>query len=80
MRVGVRRRNKVNLPAHLFHKMKASKLIKHLQDIIDSHGDDYVCIHVSEPSSEPDGDDYTDAHPLKTVEVSKTYNAIVLYR
>ncbi len=60
--------------------MKASELIEQLQAIIDSHGDDYVCIHVSEPPSEPDGDDYTDAFPLEGVEVSKTYNAIVLYR
>ncbi len=59
--------------------MKASELIKRLQDIVDSHGDDEACIYVSEPPSEPDGDDYTDAHPLKTVEVSETYGSIVLY-
>ncbi len=48
--------------------------------IIDTHGDDDVCMYVSEPPSEPNGDDFTDAFPLKTIELSTTYNAIVLYR
>jgi hypothetical protein len=59
--------------------VKASELIKELQKIIDTHGDDEVSIYVSEAGYGPDEDDFTDAFPVDAVEVSKAYNSIVLY-